>query len=74
MPFYEYECSKCGLIATLIRTKPDGGPKAIKCNACNHRAYKILSPVNWNLIPDGNPCLDPEPDEILPEEVPNAGL
>jgi putative FmdB family regulatory protein len=53
MPIYEYECSACGgLVSILVNRHED--PRGLACDACGSQDLRrIISPVNFHL-PQGD--------------------
>ena len=53
MPIYEYECSACGgLVSILVNRHED--PQGLACDACGSKDLRrIISPVNFHL-PQGD--------------------
>jgi putative FmdB family regulatory protein len=53
MPIYEYECSACGgLVSILVNRHQD--PRGLACDSCGSKDLRrIISPVNFHL-PQGD--------------------
>ena len=51
MPFYEYECTKCGHHTELLQKISD--PPISKCDLCNGRMKKLISQSTFHLKGSG---------------------
>ena len=51
MPFYEYECSKCGHQTEILQKISD--PPVTECELCNGRMKKLISQSTFHLKGSG---------------------
>ena len=51
MPFYEYECSKCGYQTEILQKITD--PPITKCELCNGRMKRLISQSTFHLKGSG---------------------
>ncbi len=53
MPIYEYECSACGALVSILVNRHED-PQGLACDACGSKVLKrIISQVNFHL-PQGD--------------------
>jgi putative FmdB family regulatory protein len=51
MPFYEYECTKCGNLSEVFQKVSD--PPLKKCSECNGKMRKLISQSTFHLKGSG---------------------
>jgi len=51
MPFYEYECTKCGSLSEVFQKISD--PALAKCSECNGKMKKLISHSTFHLKGSG---------------------